>query len=456
MFRIRDMRAQFALNCSQAESPAENGSSSSPDQKLTSDRIPISDDPHREFAVDVVRRLRTAGHVAYWAGGCVRDRLLGKTPKDYDVATDARPDQVRSLFGPRKTIPVGESFGVIIVTGPKTASPIEVATFRSEGEYRDGRRPESVTFSTPQEDAQRRDFTINGMFFDPIDDRVLDFVGGQSDLEQGVIRAIGNPLHRMTEDKLRLLRTVRFATTLKFAIDPDTAAAVRTMASQLGVVSVERIAQELRKILIDSERVIGIRLCRELGLMDSILPELGSTEDAATLAVLERLEGPSFSLALAVLLRSLSDRENSSSPIDACRRLKLSNDETDAVRWLHANAETLAGIDLLSDAALKRLMAHPQFDQLLRCLDAQAGIDATHRAALDTFRQRTAPWTASDIDPPQLLNGNDLIRLGMRPGPMMKSMLIAIRDAQLNGALRTADEAERFVTSQFRNDDATA
>ncbi len=266
-------------------------------------------DPQREFAVDVVRRLQVAGFRALWNGGCVRDFLMGRTPKDYDVATDARPEAVRQLFGHRRTLAVGASFGVIIVLGSKEAGNIEVATFRTEGPYLDGRRPEHVDFAGPEEDAQRRDFTINGMFYDPVSEQVLDYVGGEKDLAAGVVRAIGRPADRMTEDKLRMLRAVRFAATLDFQLDPATAEAVRTMAPEIHVVSAERIAQELKKMLVDPHRRRAIELARDTHLLVEILPEVKPVLDApdgagweATLRRLRLLEQkPRFELATAAL-----------------------------------------------------------------------------------------------------------------------------------------------------------
>ena len=239
--------------------------------------------PQREFAVEVVRQLRAAGHTALFAGGCVRDLLLGRPAKDYDVATTATPDQVRRLFGHKRTLPVGASFGVIIVLGPREAGHVEVATFRTEGPYQDGRRPSSVAFCTPEEDARRRDFTINGMFYDPMETRVLDFVGGEADLSSRVVRAIGDPHERVREDKLRMLRAVRFAATLDFALDPTTAEAIREMAGQLIIVSAERIAQELKKMLVDRHRRRAIELSESTELLPIILPELNreSREPAA-------------------------------------------------------------------------------------------------------------------------------------------------------------------------------
>ena len=235
-------------------------------------------DSEREFAEQVVRRLQDAGHTALWAGGCVRDLLRGKSPHDFDVATDAAPPRVREVFGNRKTLAVGESFGVVIVLGPKLHGEtvkVEVATFRAEGAYPDGRRPDpsQIRFTTPQEDALRRDFTINGMFYDPVRAEVLDFVGGEADLKAGVIRAIGEPHARMREDKLRMLRAVRFTANLDFELDEATAAAIRDMAAELPAVSTERIAQELRKMLANRHRRRAVRLLQQVGLLTVILPE---------------------------------------------------------------------------------------------------------------------------------------------------------------------------------------
>ncbi len=281
--------------------------------------------PPREFAVRVVRRLQEAGHTALWAGGCVRDLLLGLSAADYDVATSATPDEVRTLFGHRRTLAVGASFGVIVVVGRGDEGQVEVATFRTEGPYLDGRRPERVEFATAEQDALRRDFTINGLFLDPLTDEVFDYVGGRADLERRVLRAIGDPVERFREDKLRMLRGVRLAARFDYALDPHTAAAITAHADEILVVSQERIAQELKKMLEHPRRVAAIRLAEELGLLARILPE-GTGELPRDR--LSRLEEPSFALALAALLA------DGDAPRTPCRRLKLSNDATDRVVWL--------------------------------------------------------------------------------------------------------------------------
>jgi poly(A) polymerase len=399
-------------------------------------------DAAREFAADVVRRLRGAGHVAYFAGGCVRDLLLGRPAKDYDVATTALPEQVRALFGPRRTLAVGQSFGVIIVLGPQGAGPVEVATFRTDGEYHDGRRPTHVAYCTPEEDARRRDFTINGMFYDPVDSRVLDWVGGEHDLAQGVVRAIGDPADRIREDKLRMLRAVRFAATLNFTLDDATANAIRAHAGELPVVSAERITQELKKMLVDEHRRRAIELCGDLNLLSVILPELEPGAPAErVLRGLELLNEPSFELATAVLLQSLAGAAASR----VCRRLRLSNDETERIAWLVAHQDDLRNAPTLSGARLKRLFAHAGGAELLTLFRTKLlAEEAELHPALfcDEFLARTPP---DELNPPPLLTGDDLIALGWKPGPQFREVLEAVRDAQLNGEVTTPEAAQALA-----------
>lgn len=398
--------------------------------------------PQRAFAVDVVRKLREGGHTALFAGGCVRDLLLGRAAKDYDVATTARPDQVRALFGHKKTLAVGASFGVIIVVGPREAGMVEVATFRSEGPYFDGRHPTNVTFSTPEDDARRRDFTINGMFYDPVDARVLDYVGGEADLAARIVRAIGDPHERMTEDKLRMLRAVRFSATLDFRLDDVTAAAVREMAGQLVVVSAERIAQELKKMLVDPHRRRAIELCEDVALLTIILPELdreGRHVEAheATMRMLDLLEGPSFELALASLLHSLT----STVAYEICRRLKLSNEESDRITWLVGHQDDLADAPQQTLARLKRTLTHAYRDDLITLLRVKllaTGADLQPVLFCDEYLSRTPQ---SVIDPPPLITGDVLKKLGLQPGPAFRSILETIRDAQLNDQISTPEQA---------------
>ncbi len=427
------------------------------------DRIPETPgDLRRKFAHDVVRRLHDNGHKALMAGGCVRDLLLGRTPNDYDVATSALPDQVRALF--RRTLAVGASFGVIVVQGTPETGDIEVATFRSDGEYLDGRRPETVRFSEPSEDAQRRDFTINGLFYDPIEDQVVDYVGGQADLRDGLLRAIGNPHDRFTEDKLRLLRAVRFAAKFGMRIESATAEAIRAMAHSIHVVSAERIAQEMRKMLPHDSRAEGLRMLRQTRLLAEILPEVEATTGVPqdkpvlpggdlwqhTLKVLENLPGePSFPLALAALLhdvgkpgclreeggrRSFIGHEAAGAPMAEaiCRRWKLSNDETDRVGWLVRHHQYLGSATGLRESKLKKIMAHPGIDELIDLHEADALATDGDLAEVDYCRHYLTDQPQGPIDPPMLFTGHDLARLGVKPGPIFKTVLDRVREAQLD------------------------
>jgi poly(A) polymerase len=461
----------------------------------------MSTDPKREFAVAVVRQLRDAGHIALWAGGCVRDLLLGITPKDYDVATDAVPRQVIDTFGRRKTQAVGASFGVILVRGPQDAGTVEVATFRTDGSYVDGRRPESVEFSTPEEDAQRRDFTINGMFYDPIAKQVLDFVGGERDLSSGIIRAIGDPHDRMREDKLRMLRAVRFAATLDFELDGATADAIREMAPEMLVVSAERITQELRRMLTDRHRMRAMKLARDVGILQVILPELrpilgeagraGSVSDRrsevgdqgsesadlrppssdlrllpadgewdVTLHMLQLLQDPGFELAAAVLLQGIApdpaapEVRASTGADDAAvaecaahiaRRFRMANEETDEITWLLAHRHALDDAEALRPSRLKRLLIAPHFGDLLALVRAERLARNIDLRPVLFCEDYLASTPESEINPPELLAGDDLIRLGLQPGPRFKELLTAVRDAQLDGEIAMREEAIELV-----------
>lgn len=393
----------------------------------------------REFAIDVVRRLREAGHVALWAGGCVRDLLIGTIPDDYDVATDAVPKVVMKLF-PR-TVPVGISFGVVRVLGPRAAGEIEVATFRSDGEYRDGRRPESVVYGTPREDAVRRDFTINGMFLDPIADEVIDYVGGREDLERGIVRAIGDPRERFTEDKLRLLRAARFTARFGFALDPGTRAAVEEMAPQVTQVAAERIAQELKKMLAHPSRAFGLGLCRDVGLLAAIFPALDRVDGA--LAHLP--DSCPFPVALAAFLRPLGPPAAEST----CRDLKLSNDECERVAWILGRLPDISRIEDAPASARKPLLSHPGAGDLLLLARAASLADGEGLAAVEFAERYRTEEPEGPLDPPPLLKGADLIKLGHRPGPRFAEILARLRQAQLDGIANTPEEAAELVRREF-------
>jgi poly(A) polymerase len=428
----------------------------------------------REFAVSVVRRLREAGHQALWAGGCVRDELLGLVPKDYDVATDARPDEVRRLF--RRTVAVGAAFGVIEVLGPRPFK-VEVATFRADVSYSDGRHPDQVVFSSPREDALRRDFTINGMFFDPLEGRLIDYVGGRQDLDARVLRAIGDPATRFAEDKLRLLRAARIATGFGLEIEPATADAVRRMAGEIRVVSAERVALELRRLLTYPARARGVNLLDELGLCAALLPELlpmknlyqgppaaptGTLWDHV-MAVLDRL-GPkaSFPLAFAALLHDVGKprtvgrtperytfyhhehvgREMASK---VCLRLKLSNEEREGVEWLVEKHQYLSDAPQMRPSKLKQVLIHPGIRELLALHRADALASGRGTGHVEYCEELLRRWTEADLNPPPLLTGDDLKRHGLEPGPLFKRLLDAVREGQLDGTLTTPEQALALV-----------
>jgi tRNA nucleotidyltransferase/poly(A) polymerase len=408
----------------------------------------------REFAVEVVRKLRAGGHQALWAGGCVRDRLLGITPKDYDVATDAVPERIREIFGKKKTLAIGAAFGVITAIGPRGAGQIDVATFRRDAAYSDGRHPDAVTFSDSEHDAQRRDFTINGLFFDPITEQVIDYVGGQEDLERGVIRAIGDPLARIAEDKLRMLRAVRFAARLGFVIDPATRSAIERQAAELVIVSAERVAAELRLILTHESRARGAELLAETGLLEVVLPEIRVVYEMQpnwerTLSILAALESPSFEMALAALLREIepSDHTLHELPRRVYERWKLSNDELEGVAKLLAEEPLIRQASHLPWPKLQRILVAPRIDELL------GYADAVSTAGFQPAREQIAYCRAklalpiSELNPPPLISGEHLKPLGIPPGPAYRELLEAARDAQLEQRVATRDEALALVRS---------
>ncbi len=413
----------------------------------------LDPEKQRGFAVEVVCQLRQRGFEAYWAGGCVRDQLLGRLPKDYDVATTAQPPEIREIFGPRRTLALGAAFGVITVVGPRPAGQIEVTTFRQDAAYTDSRHPDFVEFSTPRADAERRDFTINGLFYDPVEHRVIDFVGGQEDLVRRVVRAIGDPHARFSEDRLRLLRAIRFASVLDFALDPGTNEAIGALAPGITAVSAERIAAELRLMLTDASRARAVTLLRESGLLDAILPEIsaadaskiaGAAPDAAwqaTLAALQALTTPSFPLALAILLHGSLDAAAS---YQVCRRWKLSNRETQRTTWLVENQHALRGARQMPWPRLQRLLISEGIDELLALDEAVA---MAERLPTDdvSYCRELLRMPREQLDPPPLLSGNDLITHGVPRGKHYQTLLEAVRDAQLEKRVGTKAEALALV-----------
>ncbi|HEX5447524.1 MAG TPA: CCA tRNA nucleotidyltransferase [Pirellulales bacterium] len=433
----------------------------------------LDSNQQRDFALSVVRRLREAGHEAYWAGGCVRDCLMGRTPKDYDVATGALPEQIRELFGRRRTLEIGIAFGVVAVIGPKEAGIVEVTTFRHDASYSDGRHPDAVSFTTASEDAQRRDFTINGLFYDPLEPdesrRVKDFVGGVDDLHRRLIRAIGDPRARFDEDKLRMLRAIRFAATFDFSLDPGTRQAMVELANTLTVVSAERIAQEMRAILVHPRRAAAVRLLRETRLLSVVLPELTPLADLPvdnaapqgeslwerTLAVLEALDQSSFPLALAALLHATGWHSGepaqgfgAAHAAEAVRqvseRWRLSNKDAERAAWLAEHHRALIAAETMPWPRLQRLLICPGIDELLDLHAAIASVARHGTSHVDDCRRKLA-LPEAEWNPPPLLSGDDLKRHGIPPGKAYKALLDRVRDAQLERQVSTLDEALALV-----------
>ena len=409
----------------------------------------------REFAEQVVKKLRDTGHEALWAGGCVRDQLLGRTPKDYDVATSARPDQVRELFGHRRTLAIGAAFGVISILGGKKRDAIEVATFRSDGAYLDGRHPTEVTFTTAEEDAQRRDFTINGLFYDPLSEKLIDYVNGEQDLLQGVVRAIGEPSARFAEDKLRMLRAVRFATTFDFVVDQATLTAIRNMAAEVHAVSAERIGAEVRKVLQHPQRRRGVELLRETNLLLPLFPALAdwTTQNErgwqSLLGTLDNLETESVSVALAILFSQtgFGQTDRSDRVREYGRRFRFTNKEIDRAAWL------VEKIGLIDEAAnlpwprLQPLLVHEGTDDLLALAVAMRGDE---HEGVRVCRERLA-LPAEQLDPKPLITGDDLVGHGLRPRKYFGELLDHIRTAQLEQLISDRQQALRLADEWLRH-----
>lgn len=434
--------------------------------------------PNRKDALEIVKRLQDKGYIAYWVGGCVRDMLRGVEPEDYDVVTSATPEEVKKLF--RKTVAVGESFGVVLVVMHKV--PYEVATFRKDDTYSDGRRPDKVFYSTPQEDALRRDFTVNGMFYDPVANKLYDYVGGQEDLKAGVIRTIGEPKARFSEDKLRLMRAARFASLLGFKIEEDTARTIKKLAGDITVVSAERIRVELVKILTGPRPRMGMELLSEHGILKHILPEVEAMRGVSqppefhpegdvwthTMLMLEKMKPyPEVELALAVLLHDVgkpltySESERirfdghaqvgAETALNIMRRLRFSKREQDLVESLVKEHLKFMEVRKMRTSTLKRFMRIDRFDlhlelHRLDCLASHGNLDNYNfvKAKMAEFE---ALEKEEALRPPPLITGHDLIRLGLKPGPKFKEILEAVEDAQLENIVTNRKEALKFVNN---------
>jgi poly(A) polymerase len=449
---------------------------------LTSDKA--------QQATQIVETLRGHGHSAYLAGGCVRDLILGREPTDYDVATSAIPNEVMRLFP--QTYAVGAQFGVVLIPirrdGPQGETDnysIEVATFRSDGAYSDGRHPDQVQFSKEARlDVQRRDFTINGLLLDPLSREVLDFVGGRDDLRRGVIRTIGAPHLRFAEDKLRLLRAVRFAARFGYAIEDQTFAAIRELAPQIHQVSRERIRDEILKMLTEGRTRQAFELLDRTALLEQVLPEVKKMQGIEqpsqfhpegdvwvhTLMLLEGLPpNCSRTLALGALLHDVGkpptfrraadrirfdqhDEVGTAMAAEICRRFRLSNDETEQVCALVANHMRFGNITRMKDSTLKRFFRLPRFEEHLElhrldCMGSHRGLDLYNFA-----QEKLRSLPAEQIRPAPLITGDDLIAAGYQPGPQFKELLVAVEDAQLEGSITTKEEALALVRKKAKID----
>jgi len=436
----------------------------------------------KQHAAEIVRVLRSHGHKAYFAGGCVRDLLLGREPSDYDVATDATPREVMQIFP--QTYAVGEQFGVVLVPEDGGADKaIEVATFRSDLGYSDGRHPDEVRFSNdPREDAQRRDFTINGMMLDPVTNEVLDFVGGRADLNAGIIRAIGDPERRFAEDKLRMLRAVRFAARFGYAIEATTLAAIQKLATQIHQVSCERVREELTKMLTEGRARRAFELLDATGLLREVLPEIEAMKGVEqppqyhpegdvfvhTLLLLDKLPaGASKTLAWGALLHDVGkpptfrvapDRIRFDGHVEVgvkmaeeiCHRLRFSNYETDQILALVDNHMRFGDVLRMKQSTLKRFLRLPQFDEHLELHRMDVLSSNGNLEAYEYSREQMRSIPPEAIRPEPLVTGRDLIEAGYEPGPKFKEILGAIEDGQLEGRITSREAAMAFVRREFK------
>ncbi len=446
----------------------------------------------KEFAKSILKTLHRRGFQAYLVGGCVRDLLLKREPKDYDVATDATPEQVMEIFP--ETYAVGAQFGVVLVPLPDRTSEgagsadvsksetVEVATFRSDLGYSDGRHPDEVRFSRdPREDVIRRDFTINGMLLDQVTNEVVDFVGGRNDLEAGIIRAIGDPGRRFQEDKLRMLRAARFAARFEYEIEPATFAAIQELAAQIRVVSRERVRDELTRMLTEGHAHRAFRLLDRSHLLENVLPEISDMKGvqqppefhpegdvfAHTLMLLDHLPQPCPpTLAWGALLhdvgkpptfRVAADRIRFDGHVEVglkmaqeiCRGLRFSNDDSEQILSLVQNHMRFGHVMRMKDSTLKKFMRLPRFDEHMALHRADCLASHGNLSAYEFVEQKRQEIPPESMRPPKLVTGDDLIAAGHTPGPKFREILEAVEDAQLEGRLLSRDQALEFVHREF-------
>lgn len=437
--------------------------------------------PPRETATQIIRRLKEAGYEGFLVGGCVRDLLLGTEPEDFDIVTSARPEQVQTLFS--KTVPIGLAFGIILVVEADHA--FEVATYRREGAYVDGRRPSLVSFGSAEEDVQRRDFTANGLLMDPETEVVLDYVGGEKDIKNRLIRTIGLPEERFAEDHLRMLRAVRFAVNLDFDLDPAAFSAIRAHAAAIGRISSERIREELNKILLRGHARRGMELLEQSGLLQEILPEVTALQGVMqphqyhpegdvwshVLRMLDFFSGgfgveKDLRLAWAVLLHDVGKAETRSTDDRGVhfyghaqrsaeiaekilKRLKFSTADMESVLALIRQHMVFMSVKEMRRHRLKRFLRMPEFDLHLELhrLDCMGSF-----GMLDAYlfcRDQLTVLSQEALHPPRLLTGHDLQAMGFRPGPLFQEILDVLETAQLEGELTTEEDARRMVLDRW-------
>lgn len=433
----------------------------------------------QDKALDIVQRLRQAGHQAYLAGGCVRDRLLGRPPKDYDIATNATPTSIQAVFP--DTIPIGSQFGSVVVVVDH--EPFEVTTFRFDGPYSDGRHPAQIRYGTLEEDVRRRDFTVNAMMYDPVDDRVIDLVNGREDLRRGLIRAIGDPHERFAEDRLRMVRAVRLACGLGFAIDGPTLQAIREHAEAVTQVAWERIGAEITRTLMEGGARRGVELLDETGLLDVILPEIAAMKGCDqtpdyhpegdvfvhTLTLLQHLDSPTETLAYGCLLHDVAKppcRQPAGERVtfyghpelgadmatDILHRLKRSRAVTERVAWLVRYHLRYTQAPKMRLSTLKRFLGEDGILELLELCRIDALSSNGDLGYYEFCHRKLAELGHEEVSPEPLLRGRDLIGLGYAPGPSFSAMLGAVEEAQLEGTLRTREEAVAWVRETYPPD----
>jgi poly(A) polymerase len=429
-------------------------------------------------ALAIIQRLRQHGFVAYLAGGCVRDRILGVAAKDFDIATDARPEVVQNLFP--NTVPIGAKFGVVVVLIDD--EPFEVATFRADAPYLDGRRPSAVHFGTLEADAERRDFTIGGMYYDPGTGHVIDLVGGQRDLRAGIIRAIGDPRQRFAEDRLRMLRAVRFAARLSFTVEAATMDAIVRAAPAITEVSAERIGDELVMILTEGNAACGIELLRQSGLLRPLLPEvealIGCEQPANyhpegdvwrhTMLALSMLDyGCSETLAFGVMFHDIAKPRTREVKSDKTtfyghtelgaemathilQRLRRSRFVQDRVAYLVRYHLQLGDAPGMRPSTLKRMLAKEGFEELLSLARLDALASNSYLGFYHFCRHAMRTHAPEQLRPPRLIGGNDLIAMGFTPGPAFKTILQEVEDLHLDGELPDREAALAWVRSHYQ------